>query len=205
MKIERKDIRELEGAYEYVENYVTDNLKRNYLYNGILPENLLNQVQKELKFIKETKTAGVFCYASHLIKISIDKGIFEYENIYEKVSIKVNVDTKWVVCFMGITDVYDLPLYYRCRKCGFSDFENTGNATTGKELSKRLCPNCEYELDGWGSISTPQNYIETTDVMNDAIIEMTFPIAKRYEVLDLANNLIGKENKNYTGVKLHFK
>lgn len=205
MKIERKDIRELEGAYEYVENYVTDNLNRNYLYNGIVPENLLKQVQKELEFIKETKTAGVFFYANHLITFSKQKGIFGYDNIYEKVSIKVNVDTQWVACFMGITDVYDLPLHYRCRKCGFSDFKNTKNVTTGKELPKRLCPNCEYELDGWGSISIPQNYIETTDVMNDAIIEMTFPIAKRYEVLDLANHLVGKENKNYTGVKLYFK
>lgn len=205
MKIERKDIRELEGAYEYVENYVTDNLKRNYLYNGILPENLLKQVQKELEFIKETKTAGVFCYASHLIKISIDKGIFEYENIYEKVSIKVNVDTQWVACFMNITDTCPLPLHYHCWNCGFSDFENTGNATTGKELTKRLCPNCQCELNRGGSISTSQNYIEPTDVMNDAIIEMTFPIAKKHEVLDLANHLVGKENRNHAGVKLYFK
>ena len=205
MKKERKDIRELEGAYEYVENYVTDNLKRNYSYNGIVPENLLKQVQGELDFIKETKIAFVFSYASHLIRFSEQKGFFGDDNIYEKVSIKVNVDTKWVASLMNITDVYMLPLHYHCWRCGFSDFENVENVTTGKELPKRLCPNCEYELDGWGSTPTPQKQIEITDVMNDAIIEMTFPIAKRHEVLDLANHLVGKENRNYSGVKLYFK
>ena len=57
MKKERKDIRELEDAYEYVEMYVINALNRNYLYNETVPENLLKQVQKELEFIKETKTA----------------------------------------------------------------------------------------------------------------------------------------------------
>ena len=205
MKKERKDIRELEDAYKYLEIYVIDNLKRQYLYNEIVPEDLLKQVQKELEFIKITKIAGVFFYASHLIRFSEQKGIFGYDNIYEKVSIKVNVDTKWVASLMRITDVYTLPLHYHCWKCGFSDFANVENVTTGKELPKRLCPNCEYELDGWGSIPTPQKQIEITDVMNDAIIEMTFPIAKRHEVLDLANHLVGKENRNYSGVKLYFK
>ena len=179
MKKERKDIRELEDAYKYLEIYVIDNLKRQYLYNEIVPEDL--------------------------IRFSEQKGIFGYDNIYEKVSIKVNVDTKWVASLMSITDVYTLPLHYHCWKCGFSDFANVENVTTGKELPKRLCPNCEYELDGWGSIPTPQKQIEITDVMNDAIIEMTFPIAKRHEVLDLANHLVGKENRNYSGVKLYFK
>ena len=205
MKKERKDIRELEDAYKYLEIYVIDNLKRHYLYNEIVPEDLLKQVQKELEFIKITKIAGVFFYASHLIRFSEQKGIFGYDNIYEKVSIKVNVDTKWVASLMSITDVYTLPLHYHCWKCGFSDFANVENVTTGKELPKRLCPNCEYELDGWGSIPTPQKQIEITDVMNDAIIEITFPIAKRHEVLDLANHLVGKENRNHSGVKLYFK
>ena len=205
MKKERKDIRELEDAYEYVEMYVINALNRNYLYNETVPENLLKQVQKELAFIKETKTAGVFFYANHLMRFSVDMGIFDYDDIYEKVSVNVNVDAKWVACFMEITYVYTLPLHYHCWRCGFSDFENVENVTTGKELPKRLCPNCEYELDGRGSIPTPQKQIEITDVMNDAIIEMTFPIAKRHEVLDLANHLVSKENRNYSGVKLYFK
>ena len=60
MKKERKDIRELEDAYEYVEMYVINALNRNYLYNETVPENLLKQVQKELEFIKETKTDAIF-------------------------------------------------------------------------------------------------------------------------------------------------
>lgn len=205
MKKERKDIRQLECSYEYLEMCVINALKRNYSYNETVPENLLKQVQKELEFIKETKTAGVFYYAHYLMRFSVDKGIFDYDDIYEKVSVNVNVDAKWVACFMEITYVYTLPLHYHCWRCGFSDFENVENVTTGKELPKRFCPNCEYELDGWGSIPTPQKQIEITDVMNDAIIEITFPIAKRHEVLDLANHLVGKENRNHSGVKLYFK
>ena len=205
MKKEQKDIRELEDAYEYVENYVTDNLKRNYSYDGIVPKNLLKQVQNELDFIKQTKTAFAFSYASYLMRFSIDTGIFDYNNIYDEVNVNVNINTKWIASLLGITDVYTLPIHYHCWKCGLSDFENTGNATTGKELPKRLCPNCEYELDRWGSLPTPQKRIEITDVMHDAIIEITFPIDKRHEVLDLANHLVGKENRNYTGVKLYFK
>lgn len=208
MKKERKDIRELEGAYEYVEYQVTDGLNRYYSYNGNVPENILHQVQKELKFIKNNRIAAVFIFASHIIRYAIEKDIIEFDYISWRninVSMKINIDAKWTAYFMGITDYYTLPIHYSCRSCNYSDFENIENITTGQELPKRLCPNCQKELERLGSLPTSQKRIEITDVMNDAIIELTFPIKSRQDILFYANCLVGKENRNYTGVKLYFK
>lgn len=208
MKKERKDIRELEGAYEYVENFVADNLKNNYSYNGIVPENLLSQVQKELAFIKGNRIAAVFIFASHVIKYAMEKNIIEFDYItwsYINVSVKINIDAKWTAYFMGVTDYYTLPLHYLCGSCKYSNFEDVENVTTGRELPKKLCPNCKKELEQLGSLPTPQKRIEITDVMNDAIIELTFPIKSRQDILFYANCLVGKENRNYTGVKIYFK
>lgn len=118
---------------------------------------------------------------------------------------KINIDAKWTAYFMGITDYYTLPIHYSCRSCNYSDFENIENITTGQELPKRLCPNCQEKLEQLGSLPTPQKRIEITDVMNDAIIELTFPIKSRQDILFYANCLVGKENRNYTGVKIYFK
>ena len=208
MKNERKDIRELEGAYEYVEGQVTYKFNNRYSYNGVVPENILHQVQKELKFIKDNRIAAVFVFASHIIRYAIEKDIIEFDYISWRninVSMKINIDVKWTAYFMGITDYYTLPLHYLCGNCNYSDFENIENVTTGKELPKRLCPNCQKELEQLGASSTPQKRIEITDVMSDAIIELTFPIKSRQDILFYANCLVGKENRNYSGVKLHFK
>lgn len=94
MKKERKDIRELEGAYEYVEYQVTDGLNRYYSYNGNVPENVLHQVQKELKFIKNNRIAAVFIFASHIIRYAIEKDIIEFDYISWRdinVSMKINI------------------------------------------------------------------------------------------------------------------
>lgn len=208
MKKERKDIRELEGVYEYVEYQVTGGLNRQYSYNGIVPENILYQVQKEFDFIKDNRIAAVFIFASRIMRYAIEKDIIEFDYISWRninVSAKINIDTKWTAYFMGITDYYTLPLHYLCSNCNYSDFENKEGVTTGKELPKRLCPNCQKELEQLGSLPTPQKRIEIIDVMNDAIIELTFPIKSRQEILFYANCLVGKENRNYTGVKLYFK
>lgn len=69
LKKERKDIRELEGAYEYVEYQVTDGLNRYYSYNGNVPENISYQVQKELEFIKNNRIAAVFFFCKSYYKI----------------------------------------------------------------------------------------------------------------------------------------
>lgn len=205
---ERKDIREIEGAYEYLEKCVTDKLERNYSYNDIVPENILHQVQKELDFIKDNHIATVFIFASRIMRYAIGKDIIEFDYISWRninVSAKINIDTKWTAYFMGITDYYTLPLHYLCSNCNYSDFENIEKVTMGKELPKRLCPNCQKELEQLGSLPTPQKRIEIIDVMNDAIIELTFPIKSRQDILFYANCLVGKENRNYTGVKIYFK
>lgn len=197
---ESSNILFIEGADEYVESGVKYNAKRFYEYNQKIPEIVSTQLEKELKYIKETGIAIVFIVAQKLIAYSEEKS-YRYDKELTTTA-KINVDTPLVAYFMGITQECPLPPHYLCWRCCYSDFDIKDEMQSDNESPKKLCPNCNEVLETKGVIT--DKLIQPIDINIQKLIELSFSSDIKQEIIHYRDGLAGEENRHRTGVEITF-
>ncbi len=197
---ESSNILFIEGADEYVESGVKYNAKRFYEYNQKIPEIVSTQLEKELKYIKETGIAIVFIVAQKLIAYSEEKS-YRYDKELTTTA-KINVDAPLVAYFMGITQECPLPPHYLCWRCCYSDFDIKDEMQSDNEMPKKLCPNCNEVLETKGVIT--DKLIQPIDINNQKLIELSFSSDIKQEIIHYRDALAGEENRHRTGVEITF-
>ena len=185
---ESSNILFIEGADEYVESGVKYNAKRFYEYNQKIPEIVSTQLEKELKYIKETGIAIVFIVAQKLIAYSEEKS-YRYDKELTTTA-KINVDTPLVAYFMGITQECPLPPHYLCWRCCYSDFDIKDEMQSDNESPKKLCPNCNEVLETKGVIT--DKLIQPIDINNQKLIELSFSSDIKQEIIHYRDVLAGE-------------
>lgn len=197
---ESSNILFIEGADEYVESGVKYNAKRFYEYNQKIPEIVSTQLEKELKYIKETGIAIVFIVAQKLIAYSEEKS-YRYDKELTTTA-KINVDTPLVAYFMGITQECPLPPHYLCWRCCYSNFDIKDEMQSDNESPKKLCPNCNEVLETKGVVD--YKFIQPIDINNQKLIELSFSNNIKQEIIHYRDVLAGEENRHRTGVEITF-
>lgn len=190
----------IEGSDEYIESRVKYNAERFYKYNQKIPEIVSTQLEKELKYIKETGIAIVFVLAQKLIEYSEEKA-YRYKKEFTTTA-KINVDAPLVACFMGITQECPLPLHYICLRCCYSDFDIKDEMQSDNESPKKLCPNCNEVLETKGTAT--DKFIQPIDINNQKLIELSFSSDIKQEIIHYRDVLAGEENRHRTGVEITF-
>ena len=190
----------IEGSDEYIESRVKYNAERFYKYNQKIYQIILTQLEKELKYIKETGIAIVFIVAEKLIDYSEEKA-YRYKKEFTTTT-KINVDAPLVAYFMGITQECPLPLHYLCWRCCYSDFDIKDEMQSDNESPKKLCPNCNEVLETKGVVD--YKFIQPIDINNQKLIELSFSNDIKQEIIHYRDVLAGEENRHRTGVEITF-
>ena len=183
-----------------VESGVKYNAKRFYEFNQKIPEIVSTQLEKELKYIKETGIAIVFIVAQKLIAYSEEKS-YRYDKELTTTA-KINVDTPLVAYFMGITQECPLPPHYLCWRCCYSDFDIKDEMQSDNESPQKLCPNCNEVLETKGVVD--YKFIQPIDINNQKLIELSFSSNIKQEIIHYRDVLAGEENRHRTGVEITF-
>ncbi len=108
------------------------------LYGEKLPKIVEDRLTKELDKIIENGF-GVIYYISYLL---VDQS---HKDGYI-VGSRGSVGSSFAATMANITEVNPLPPHYVCPKCHFNEFFLDGSVSSGYDLEKKACPNCNENL-----------------------------------------------------------
>ncbi len=118
------------------------------IYGKTLPGAVESRIEFEIGVIKKNGFASLYMIAYEIVKKSNEAGYV--------VGSRGPSGASFVSFLLGIMETNPLPAHYRCKKCGYVDFDVSGidgfhTGDTGIDLPDAVCPNCKEVLvkDGY--------------------------------------------------------
>ncbi len=125
-------------AAQDVQNIAWTKANRLYRHKGVLNEVVKARLEKELKSIIGNGFAIMYYIAYRLVIKSNRDGYI--------VGSRGSVGSSLAAMMCGISEVNPLPPHYRCPKCNYVEFNNTGEYGSGFDLPPKKCPECDVDM-----------------------------------------------------------
>ena len=125
----------LENSEQELNQRVWD--KCHELYGEDPPQRIVDRLNVELGGILG-KYDVVYMSAQKLVQRSLENGYL--------VGSRGSVGSSLVAYMSGITEVNSLPPHYRCPKCKYTEFDDSGEYGCGADMPDKVCPHCGTPL-----------------------------------------------------------
>lgn len=128
----------IERAAADVRDMTYTKANRMYRHKGVLNPVIAGRLEKELNSIIGNGYAIMYYIAYRLVKKSNNDGYI--------VGSRGSVGSSLVATMCGITEVNPMEPHYRCPKCNYLQFDNTGTYGSGFDMPMKACPECGTDM-----------------------------------------------------------
>ncbi|VEU78304.1 PolC-type DNA polymerase III [Mycoplasmopsis columbinasalis] len=155
------------------------------LYGEKLPEFIEQRIESEIEPIIKFGYSVIYWISHVLIKMSTDRGYI--------VGSRGSVGSSFVAFLSDISIINPLPPHYICQKCKLFELANLPKITSGFDLPKRNCPNCNVLMHRDGQLIPFETFLGfNAEKVPD--IDLNFSGDVQGEIHQEVRNLFGEFN-----------